>query len=129
MHELSLCQSLIATAERQLANRPEHAGRRLRGLKVSVGALSGCEPDLLAHLFPHATPGTVAEGAELEIEFQPAVVACDDCGIRRDVVSNQLCCPACGSPRVSLVAGEGVFLTGLSLLAETPEPKETPDVQ
>jgi len=128
MHELSLCQALIATASRQLAARPEHSGRRLRCLKVSVGALSGCEPDLLARLFPHASPGTVADGAELEIEFQPAEVACDDCGARRDVSANQLCCPACGSASITLVAGDGVFLTGLSLLADVSEDKESPDV-
>ncbi|MBS1210201.1 MAG: hydrogenase nickel insertion protein HypA [Proteobacteria bacterium] len=115
MHELSLCQALIATAERQLAARPEHAGRRLKALKVSVGALSGCEPDLLMHLFPHATPGTQAEGAELKVEFQPAQVACNACGERRDVSANQLACPACGGNNVSLVAGDGVFLTGLTL--------------
>lgn len=128
MHELSLCQSLIASAERQLAAHPEYAGRRLSRLKVSVGALSGCEPDLLAHLFPHARPGTIAEEAELEVSFQPAVVACDACGAQRDVAANQLGCPACGSPRVTLVAGEEVYLTGLSLLADPAPHKETPDV-
>ncbi|MBK9392778.1 MAG: hydrogenase maturation nickel metallochaperone HypA [Uliginosibacterium sp.] len=129
MHELSLCRSLIATMERQLASMPEHAGRRVRVLKVNVGALSGCEPDLLAHLFPHASPGTRAEGAELEIEFQPAVVACDDCGCRHAVGANQLCCPACGSPRVALVAGDGVFLTGMSLCADPLNATELAHVQ
>lgn len=115
MHELSLCQALIRTAENQLAARPEHAGRRLKALKVSVGALSGCEPDLLVHLFPHATPATVAEGAQLQIEFQPAVVVCEACGTHREVATNQLTCPVCGDSRVHLSAGEGVFLTGLVL--------------
>lgn len=115
MHELSLCQALISTAEKQLAARPEHTGRRLKALTVSVGALSGCEPELLVHMFPHATLGTRAEGAELNVEFQPAQVACNTCGTRRDVASNALVCPACGGNNVTLVAGDGVYLTGLTL--------------
>jgi len=129
MHELSMCQALIATAKRQLAARPEYSGKRLAGLTVSVGALSGCEPDLLAHMFPHASKGTIAEGAVLEIEFQAVEVACDDCSERRSVAANQLCCPACGSPRVTLCAGDGVFLTNMSLLAETNcSPQENQNV-
>lgn len=115
MHELLLCEALITTAGCQLAAKPELVGRRLRALKVSVGALSGCEPELLCHLFPHASPGTVAEGAELEVELQPARIACRDCGTVREVPPNQLCCPSCGSLRIRLEAGDGVYLTGLSL--------------
>lgn len=112
VHELSLCRALIASAERELA---KHPGRALRALQVSVGALSGCEPDLLAHLFPHATPGTAAENARLEISFQPASVACTVCDQVSTALPNELCCKACGSAAVRLVAGDGVFLTGLSL--------------
>jgi hydrogenase nickel incorporation protein HypA/HybF len=115
MHELSLCQALIATAQRQLTIRPEYTGRRLKTLKVSVGALSGCEPDLLVRMFPHAATGTFAENASLQVDFQPAQVACDACGARRDVAANDLVCPNCGGSNVTLVAGDGVFLTSLTL--------------
>lgn len=115
MHERLLCEALITTAGCQLAARPELAGRKLRAIKVSVGALSGCEPALLCHLFPHASPGTVAEGASLEVEFQPARISCLDCGKVQEVPANQLCCPSCGSLRIRLEAGDGVYLTGLSL--------------
>ncbi|NSL56706.1 hydrogenase maturation nickel metallochaperone HypA/HybF [Uliginosibacterium aquaticum] len=112
MHELALCRALITSAERELANHP---GRQLRALQVSVGALSGCEPDLLTHLFPHASPDTSAAGAKLEITFQPARVRCTRCGQEAEVAPNALCCPACGSPAVQLIAGDGVLLTGLIL--------------
>lgn len=129
MHELSLCRALITAAERALASRPDHAGQRLRRLAVSVGALSGCEPALLAHLFPHATPGTRAAGAELDIRFQPAVVVCDDCAARAEVAVHQLCCPICRSPRVRLVEGDGVYLVGMSLCAEPLPETETEHVR
>ncbi|WP_158239264.1 hydrogenase maturation nickel metallochaperone HypA [Uliginosibacterium sp. TH139] len=112
MHELALCRALITCAERELA---KHPGRQLRALQVSVGALSGCEPDLLAHLFPHASPDTSAAGAKLEITFQPARVRCRRCGQEAEVAPSALCCPACGSLAVQLIAGDGVLLTSLTL--------------
>ncbi len=115
MHELSLCEALISTVRRQLATRPEYAGRRIKSLKVTIGALSGCEPDLLIRMFPHASPGTVAEGAELIVDFQSARVACEACGAERDVAANLLVCPKCGDQGVKLVAGDEVLLTGLTL--------------
>lgn len=129
MHELSLCRALITAAERALDSRPDHAGLRVSRLAVSVGALSGCEPALLAHLFPHAAPGTRTAGAELDVRFQPAVVACDDCGGRAEVVAHQLCCPSCSSPRVRLVEGDGVYLVGMSLCADTLPETETEHVR
>lgn len=112
MHEMSLCRALIASAERELENHP---GRHLRALQVSVGALSGCEPELLTHLFPHASLETKTAGAALEISFQPASVRCGECGKTSEVRPNDLRCPACGGMNVSLNAGEGVYLTGLIL--------------
>ncbi len=127
MHELALCRALIGCAERELARHP---GRQLRALQVSVGALSGCEPELLLHLFPHASQDTAAAGASLAIEFQPARVRCNACARFSEVTPNALCCPACGSAAVVLEAGDGVFLTGLTLSdaseAANPLPQPLP---
>lgn len=115
MHEFSLCTALVEAAERQLA---AHPGRRLRELRVSVGALSGCEPDLLLHLFPYASVDSEVEGAVLAIDFQPALVKCPQCGKTLETIPNLLRCPDCGSADVELVAGDGVFLTGLGFVED-----------
>lgn len=118
MHELTLARALIAAAERALT---AHDGRRVTGLSVSIGAMSGCEPDLLSHLFPHAAVGTRFEGARLEVEFQPVQVVCRDCGQTSEVEPGRLLCPCCDSLAVTLIAGEGVFLTGLRVSGEADE--------
>jgi hydrogenase nickel incorporation protein HypA/HybF len=115
MHELSLCQALIATAQEQLAKRPECAGRHLRALKVTVGALSGCEPELLERMFPHAASGTIAENASLQINFQPVEIECRGCGEKREVAANDWLCPHCGSDQVGMLSGNELLLTGLVL--------------
>ncbi len=115
MHELSLCRALLATAEQQLTEYPD---RTVKTLSVSVGALSGCEPGLLQRLFPHAATDARFAGAELAIDFQPAQVRCLACGHTTEVPPNRLACPACGSLGVQLIAGDGVFLTGITLRGE-----------
>jgi len=115
MHEMSLCQALISTALRELE---QHPGLAIKRLKVSVGALSGCEASLLTPLFPHAAAGSSLAQSELEIEEQAAVVRCTACGTESAVQPNKLLCSACASPAVQIIAGDGVFLTNLVLRKE-----------
>lgn len=112
MHEMSLCRALLATAEQHLA---EHPDLPVTLLRVRVGALSGCEPDLLQHLFAHAAAGSRFAQAQLVIDFQPACIACQACGRSSEVPPNRFACPHCGSLAVQLTAGEGVYLSGISL--------------
>lgn len=115
MHELSICRALIQTASEAMQ---AHPGRRLSLLRVRVGALSGCEPALLAHLFPHASIGTLAAGAALEVALESVRVHCPACNTEADVAANRLCCPHCHSPAVRLVAGDAVMLMSLQLTEE-----------
>ena len=117
MHELSLCRALLAAAERALASQPDAA---IAQLSVSVGALSGCEPALLRHVFPHAAQGSRFAKASLDIQFQAAQIHCQSCDQTHVVAPNRFMCPQCQSLAVRLVAGEGVFLTGIQLARPSP---------
>jgi len=112
MHELAVCQGLMSQVE-QIAQR-EHAERVSRIL-LSIGPLSGVEPQLLTDAFPIASAGSVAEGAELQIE-QPAVrVKCLSCGEESDAQANRLLCAACGDYRTQLLSGDELLLKSLEL--------------
>lgn len=112
MHELSIAQALIAAAEQQLL---PHPGRRVRSLTVRIGAMSGCEPDLLAHMYPLAVANTRLAGSRLQIEFQPVRVRCLDCGQEHEVAPHRWVCPACDSLQVQLQSGRELDLCGLEL--------------
>lgn len=68
MHEAKLCLSLLAIAERALADA---GGERIAAVHLSVGALSGVAPEALAATFPICAAGTRADGAALRIERTP----------------------------------------------------------
>ncbi|KAA0230849.1 hydrogenase maturation nickel metallochaperone HypA [candidate division KSB1 bacterium] len=65
MHEFSLMADLMRKIE-SVARVP-HA-RRVLGVKVKLGALSHMSPDHFREHFVHASRGTIAENAHLDIE-------------------------------------------------------------
>jgi len=112
MHELAVCQGLMTQVE-QIARR-EHAERITRIL-LSIGPLSGVEPQLLADAFPIAAAGSVAEGAELVIDEAPVRVRCLSCGAESAATANRLLCGACGDYKTQLLSGDEMLLTSLEL--------------
>ncbi len=100
MHELSLSQAILETVER-------HAGgRRVGTINLRVGRLRQVVPDTLAFYLKIVSEGTVCEGARLEIEDVPAVLACTDCGERWQVELAHFRCPVCRSGAVEVSSGQ-----------------------
>ena len=112
MHELSVCLSLLREGER--VARENNAGRVTR-IVVTVGPLSGVEPDLLRNAYPLAVAGTVAEDAEFQIDLSEIVVKCSKCGTESPARPNRLICGECGDYRTELVSGDEMILQSLEL--------------
>ena len=112
MHELSVCLSLLREVER--IARENNAGRVTR-ISVTVGPLSGVEPDLLQNAYPMAVAGTIAEDAEFEIDVAGVVVKCSQCGAESAAKPNRLLCAHCGDFRTNLVSGDEMVLKSLEL--------------
>ncbi len=112
MHELALCQALIEAVEK-IARR-EHASGVV-SLTVTVGALSGVEPSLLARAFEIASASTLAQGARLLLEPTPVRVVCEDCGAQGEATIQRLLCASCGGGRVRVTAGDELHLSRIEL--------------
>jgi hydrogenase nickel incorporation protein HypA/HybF len=112
MHELAVCQGLMTQVE-QIARR--ESAERVTRILLRIGPLSGVEPQLLAEAFPIAAAGSVAAGAELDIEPQPVRVRCLTCGEQTDADINRLLCAACGDYRTQLLSGDELLLASLEL--------------
>ncbi len=63
MHELRLARELVSKVD---ALACEQGARRVVGVKIALGALSGVSPDHVRRHFAKAARGTSAEGARLE---------------------------------------------------------------
>jgi hydrogenase nickel incorporation protein HypA/HybF len=94
MHEYSLVEALLRRVEEEARQRSAIA---IHGLKVSVGELSGVEPELFRTAYETFREGTMCEKTPLEIVRWPADWACPSCG-RTFAAGDVLRCEPCGRP-------------------------------
>jgi hydrogenase nickel incorporation protein HypA/HybF len=112
MHELSVCEALV----RQLRELGEREGaQRITRVLLRIGPLSGVVPELLAHAFPVAAAGTLAQDAALDMDEAPVRVRCTICGQETDALPSRLVCGACGDYRTRLTAGDELLLASVEL--------------
>ena len=112
MHEMSICQGLMDEVERIAGER---GAARVDSIVLSIGPLSGVEPELLSRAFEIARLRTIAENAVLEIRTGPVLVECRACGARGEAKVNHLACPSCGDWQVDLLAGDELLLLRLEV--------------
>ena len=112
MHELSVCLALLQQLQDIAAERD---ARRITRIDLSIGPLSGVEPNLLRNAWPIACAGTIAVDAELAIEASDITVRCNTCGEETAASANRLICGACGDFRTTLVSGDEMVLQRVEL--------------
>lgn len=112
MHELAVCQGLIAEVERVAA---AHGAEAVDEVVVRIGPLSGVEPELLKSAFTIARAGGVGAEAALVIEETGVVVRCSICGAEGPARPNRLICPACGDWRARVIEGDEMLLASVAL--------------
>ena len=67
-----------------------------------------------------AVAGTVAENAELFIEYGEVIVTCTECGAESPAKPNRLLCAACGDFRTRLISGDEMILERIELTPRQP---------
>lgn len=107
MHELGMCEGVVATVEKRAAGRP------VAGLSVRAGALLRVVPDAFRQSFEMVAAGTVADGADVEVTIVPVAATCSDCGERFDATDQTPACPACSSIAVETSGGDELVLEWL----------------
>jgi hydrogenase nickel incorporation protein HypA/HybF len=115
MHELSLAQSLIEQVV--TAAEAENAVQVLR-VVVAIGPYSGVEKTAFEFAFPFAAGGTLAEGAELVIEEEPAAIVCKVCHATTRADPTRLICRQCGSDHVEVLGGHAFLVREIELELE-----------
>jgi hydrogenase nickel incorporation protein HypA/HybF len=112
MHELSIAMALVEQVQ-TVAER-EKADAVLR-VSVTIGGLSGVNPEALEMAFPIAAENTCAAGARLEVTFTPARVHCRSCGRESSPEFPILVCEACGSTDAEILGGRELMLTTVEI--------------
>lgn len=118
MHEVGIIESALDVIRREAA---QHGAASVARVVMRVGALSGVEPEALRFAFAAVTPGSVAEGAELDIEVVPARVHCRDCDEDFTVETGFIFqCPRCSALSGDLRSGRELELARLEFPSPAP---------
>ena len=107
MHEVSICQHLLALLEQE-AKR--HGVKKIVRVRVEIGRLSCLEPEALRFAFDAMAPGAIAGTARLQVDQPPAHATCKDCGAPVELDSRFGPCTSCGSTRLEVHRGEEMRL-------------------
>lgn len=103
MHELAITQGVVdAIAERL-------GGARVRVVYLTIGKVSGVDPEAVRFCFDLVAKGTIVEGARLQIDQPAGEARCRDCGAEFRVETPILLCP-CGSADVDLRSGQELLI-------------------
>lgn len=110
MHELSLCRAIAGVV------KPHAAGRHVDVVRVRIGALRQVVPESLSFCWSLVRDHEDMPGAELELEWVTAEVACRECGQQSEITSRwSVRCPECQSAEVTVVRGEEFLVTSVDV--------------
>ncbi len=111
MHELGIATEIVAAA---VSEAEKHRAKAIATVTVRLGVLRGVVAESLRMFFDLAAKGTLAEGAALEIEEEPVVVACAECG-ETPASGFTLSCPACGRDGAGVKGGDSLRLVSIDV--------------
>ncbi|EKT53467.1 hydrogenase maturation nickel metallochaperone HypA [Providencia sneebia] len=112
MHEVSLCQSAIEIIEEQVKL---YAVNKVTAVWLAIGSLSCVEESTFRFCFEIACQGTVAQGCQLHIAYQPAKAWCWDCSEAIEVSEYHSTCPKCHGLNLKVEGGDHLKIKELEV--------------
>jgi hydrogenase nickel incorporation protein HypA/HybF len=112
LHELSITQNIIEIA----TEKARDAGaRRVTGLSIVVGSLTGIAEECVKFYFEFVAKDTMLEGANMEFRLVPSLARCRACKVEFSPEEGSWHCPGCGSLNAEIVAGRELFLESIEV--------------
>jgi hydrogenase nickel incorporation protein HypA/HybF len=112
MHEVSIMEEAVRIA---VESAQAAGARRVTGLRLRIGVLSGVVPDAMRFAFDVVTRDTTAAGATLEIESVPAVAWCGNCRAEFEALDFFSECPRCRSVSDGLRRGREMEIASVEI--------------
>jgi hydrogenase nickel incorporation protein HypA/HybF len=112
MHEVGLMQRTLEIA---IEHAAKHGAQRIGRMTLRVGVSAGVLSEALSFAFDVLSPGTIAEGAELEIEVVPVVCFCAVCHQEFRPRGILYECPCCLQISTQVRRGQELELATLEL--------------
>jgi hydrogenase nickel incorporation protein HypA/HybF len=105
MHELSIAESVLEVVE--TAAR-WHDAHRVSAIRLEIGALSCVDAAALRFCFGAVTRGTIADGAQLQIDTAAGEAWCMPCSEAVPLATLGNACPRCGGYQLEITRGDAM---------------------
>lgn len=112
MHEYSIVNSLLELCEQHAR---ENEAKNVLKVSLSIGVLSGVEPELLRSAFETFKEGTICEHSKLDMVVEPITARCLACQKEFEVVDFHYVCPHCQSVDLQTLTGQEMHLMSLEM--------------
>lgn len=116
MHEQSLVRSILRQVD---SIRRDRNAEIVQSVVLTIGPLSGVDPDLLASAYDQLAIEPSVVHSELTIRQVPLLACCDACGRRQTIVDFDFRCTHCDH-NVTITSGDQLELTSVSLIVNEP---------
>ena len=126
MHEFSLVRSLLRQVRQIVSEQPV---QELQQVSVSIGPLSGVEPELVQSAFEQLAESFGFPHAKLSIVRTTLEACCAECGECFSVQSFKFQCPSCRSRSVQVTSGEDFRLIDVTVIEDRPPVMEEADAR
>lgn len=102
MHEMALAEGILQVVEDAVDGRDV---QRVTEIRLEIGALAGVELEALRFCLDVVLSGSLAEGAQLDLDLLPGVGWCLACGEQVTISAFFDACPLCGGYQVQATGG------------------------
>lgn len=96
----------------------ENGGKKVTKITLKVGLMSGVVSSYVQSFFDVISKDTIANGAEIVIEPDPAVFVCRKCGEKTvyDELGSEYVCQSCGGAALRLTSGYGFQIVSIGIV-------------
>lgn len=112
MHELSITQTML---ELVLEQARQNGARKVQGINLVIGEMSGVVDDCVRFYFDFLSKGTIAEGARLSFKRVAPKARCRECGKQFKLNGLAWICPRCRTARIDIVEGKELYLESIEV--------------
>lgn len=113
MHEVSLAGGILQVVEQTCARDPFE---RVTHLRLQAGALAGVELSALRFALESLAPGTLLDGAQIDIDELPGTAWCLHCSQSVPIFSRLDLCPLCQSAQLQTTGGTELKVVDLRVV-------------
>ena len=110
MHEYAITKSIL---EIVLEKAQEIKARKITGVNLHVGRLTGYVPECVQLQFDILSHNTMAAGAKLCFHQPPAKIYCRKCKAGYLVESFDLMCPTSHTMEIDILSGSELFVESM----------------